>query len=123
MDASTTELITKGIFKIFADAQIQAYQALWDGLIVFLSSNWLSVICFLLFFLFVSFVKAVNGRWGMLGSILYNYIYFGILFCLGLIFSPKIFANTFIDIFLFLLYLLCYWLVGKILKKLNLKKY
>lgn len=122
MKASSTEIIN-GLFKVFNDAQVQAYQALWDGLILFLSSNWLSVVGLLMFFLVVSFIKAINGRWGMFGSIAYNYLYWGILFIAGLIFGPKIFANTFIDILYFLLYLLCYWLVGKFLRKLDFKRY
>lgn len=122
MNASSTEIINR-LFKVINDAQIQAYQALWDDLILFLSSNWLSVVGLLLFFLITSFIKAINGRWGMFGSIAYNYLYWGILFFAGLIFGPKIFANTFIDILYFLLYLVCYWLVGKLLRKLNLKRY
>ncbi|MDD4412750.1 MAG: hypothetical protein PHR00_03850 [Patescibacteria group bacterium] len=118
MNASTTEVV-KYLFKIISDAQVQAYQALWDGLILFLSSNWLSVTGILLFLLVVSFIKAINGRWGMFGSIAYNYLYWGILFVSGLIFGPKIFANTYVDIVYFLLYLLCYWLVGRFLRKLR----
>jgi hypothetical protein len=122
MNTSFLDLITDELFKIFNDAQIQAYQALWDGLMIFLSSNWISIIFLLLFFLAVSLIKAINGRWGMFGSIIYNYLYWGILFILGLIFGPKIFANTFVDILLFILYIICYWLVGKILRELNFKR-
>ena len=118
MNVSSKEIIN-GLFKVFNDAQVQAYQALWDGLILFLSSNWLLVTGLLLFFLITSFIKAINGRWGMFGSIAYNYLYWGILFITGLIFGPKIFANTFIDILYFLLYLVCYWLVGRLLRKLK----
>lgn len=122
MNVSTKDII-QYLFQAINDAQVQAYQALWDGLILFISSNWLSVVGLLLFFLIASFIKAINGRWGMFGSIAYNYLYWGILFVAGLIFGPKIFANTFIDILYFLLYLGCYWLVGKLLRKLNLKRY
>lgn len=121
MNASTTDII-QYVFKVINDSQVQAYQALWDGLILFLSSNWLSVVGILLFLLVVSFIKAINGRWGMFGSIAYNYLYWGILFIAGLIFGSKIFANTFIDVALFILYLICYKLVGKILTGLHLKK-
>lgn len=122
MNASTTDVV-QYLFKVINDAQVQAYQALWDGLILFLSSNWLLVAGLLLFLLIVSFIKAINGRWGMFGSVAYNYLYWGILFISGLVFGPKIFANTFIDILYFILYLLCYWLVGKLLRKSNFKRY
>lgn len=122
MEKSALGMTTKDILKIFNDSQIQAYQALWDGLMKFLSLNWLSVFLFFLFLFIFSLARAINGRWGMFGSILYNYLYWGILFILGLIFGPKIFANLFIDIALFILYLVCYALVGRILKVLHLKK-
>lgn len=120
MNASTTDII-QYLFKVINDSQAQAYQALWDGLILFLSSNWLSVTGLLLFFLAASFIRALNGRWGMFGSIAYNYLYWGILFVAGLIFGPKIFANMLIDILLFILYIICYRLVGKILNGLHLR--
>lgn len=122
MEKSALGMTTKDILKIFNDSQIQAYQALWDGLMKFLSSNWLSVFLLFLFLFIFSLARAINGRWGMFGSMLYNYLYWGILFILGLIFGPKIFANLFIDIALFILYLICYALVGRILTVLHLKK-
>lgn len=120
MNASTTDVI-QYLFNVINDAQVQAYQALWDGLILFLSSNWLLVTCLLLFFLITSFIKAINGQWGMFGSIAYNYLYWGILFVAGLIFGPKIFASMLIDVLLFVLYIICYRLVGRILNGLHLR--
>lgn len=122
MEESSLGITTKDILKIFNDSQIQAYQALWDGLIIFLSSNWSSVSLLFLFLFIISLVRAINGRWGLLGSILYNFLYWGALFVLGLIFGPKIFANIFINIAFFILYLVCYTLVGRILTGLHLKK-
>lgn len=122
MDATTTQFIIKEMFNAFDNAQKEAYQILWDSLLSFLSNNWLSVAGFLLLLLVVSFIVALFGRWGMFGSVLYNYLYWGTLFIFGLIFGPKIFANIFIDIALFILYLACYKLVGRILTGLHLKK-
>lgn len=121
MDATTTQFIIKEMFNAFDNAQKEAYQILWDGLLSFLSSSWLSVIGVLFLILVISFIVALFGRWGMFGSVLYNYLYWGTLFIFGLTFGPKIFANIFIDIALFVLYLVCYKLVGKILDRLNLK--
>jgi hypothetical protein len=122
MDATATQFIIKEMFNAFDNAQKEVYQILWDNLLSFLSSNWLSVAGFLLLLLVISFIVALFGRWGMFGSVLYNYLYCGTLFIFGLIFGPKIFANLFIDIALFILYLACYKLVGRILTGLHLKK-
>lgn len=123
MNATTSQFMIKEIFDAFGNAQKDAYQILWDNLISFLLDNWLPVIGVLLLILIVSFVIALFGRWGMFGSVLYNYLYWGTLFIVGLIFGPKIFANIFVDILLVVLYVICFRLVGKILEGLNMKKY
>lgn len=115
-----TEILDKMLSAI-GEAEKEAYQIIWDYLMSFLSENWLKVILFLVALLVISFVRALFGRWGMFGRVMYNYLYWGTLFILGLIFGPKIFANIFIDVLLFILYLICYKLVGKILKILHLK--
>lgn len=122
MDTVSIQFILKSVLDAFNDAQVQAYQLLRNQLLSFLSSNRLPSLLVLFLILVFSLIKALNGRWGTLGSVLYNYFYWGILFAFGLIFGPKIFANVFIDIILFILYLACYKLVGKILVGMRLKK-
>lgn len=111
-----TNLITS-----FEDGIKIAYQIYWDVLISFLLENWDIVIIILFTILMIAGIKAIGGRWGMLGSVLYNYLYFGILFIIGLIWGPTIFVSNFITIFCtIILYPVCYFFVGVILDKVKL---
>jgi len=58
----------------------------------------------------------------MLGSVLYNYFYFGILFVITLIFGPDVFANDWFKIVLFIIYVVCFISVGKLLKKAGIRR-
>lgn len=104
----------------FEDGIKIVYQIYWDILISFLEEN-LGVVMLILFIIFVvAVVKAIKGRWGALGKVLYNYFYFGILFIIGLVWGPTIFASNFITIFCpIILYPVCYFLVGIILDKIK----
>lgn len=122
-DNSTTTslLVIDELVQAFSDGQKIAFQTLWDLLMSFLFKNWLSVTVFLFIIFIVAFVRAMFGRWGMFGSVLYNYLYFGILFIVGLIFGPMIFANIFIDIVCVILYIVCFRFVRIILDDLGLR--
>ncbi len=95
----------------------------WDSFLFILSRHWLSILGIILFFFVVSLWKAMMGRWGALGSLLYNGLYFGTLFIIGLIWGPEVFIS---DIFglacTVILYPICYVLVGWIIDKTNFSR-
>jgi uncharacterized membrane protein (DUF106 family) len=109
------------MFKAVDDGTKMLYQLLWDELISFLVQHWLLTVTFLLAILIYAFIRALAGRWGMLGSVLYNYFYFGTLFTIGLIWGPKVFADDYFKIALVILYVICFLLVGQILRKTGVK--
>ena len=108
--------------KAIDDTNKEVAQILWNQLLSFLSQNLILVILSLLGILLVSFPIALNSRWGMFGSLLYNYLYFGILFIAGLIWGPYIFVNMYFDIFTAILYVACFLMVGKVLRGLGIKR-
>lgn len=122
MDIISSQLIIKEMLKGINNGRKEVFQIFWDNLLSIISTNWPLILIILLLLLIVSFIIALSGRWAMFGSVLYYYLYCGILFILGLIFGPKIFINIFIDLILFILYLTCYQIVGRVLTKLHLKK-
>ena len=100
------------------DGTKQAARMLWSALMTFFAEHWIAVmIVFFLVFVFAT-LKAMMGRWGTLGSVLYNSLYFGILLVVGLIWGPDIFTS---DIFnaacTVILYPICYLATGIILDK------
>lgn len=111
------------ILKMYDVALKNAYHWAWDIFMSTIKEHWLLILSILLGLLIISIFIALMGRWGFFGSLMYNYLYFGILFILGLIKGPEVFLNEYFEFFcLLLLYQFCYWLVGLILDKLGLKE-
>lgn len=125
--SAPVELVKNLILQIpamFADATVKAYIMLWNALMQILAAHWVSVLPFVIFLLVVSaFVAFATGRWGWFGSVLYHIFFLGALLITGLIFGPAIFANDYFEIVTAVLYLLCFWLVGRILKATGLRRY
>lgn len=124
MATTTTEQLIKDIPSLFIsgfeDASKWFVQVLWSALITFLHEHWLTVLLLIFGVMVLALFKAMIGEWGMLGSLLYNLIYFGTLFIIGLIWGPEFFLNDFFNAFCaVILYPVCYKIVGLILKKLN----
>jgi hypothetical protein len=118
VDSNFAESIVTMFSDAIGEGTKQAAHILWGILISFLKDHWLAVmIALLIVFIIVTF-KAMFGRWGSLGSFLYNFFYFGTLFIIGLIWGPGVFVN---DIFnavcAVILYPICYLVVGIILEK------
>lgn len=110
------------MFTRIAEETAKTFRMFWDIEMVYLSEHWGTI----LVWLFVIFVFALvwafaTGRWGMLGSVVYNYLYFGILFLVGLIWWPEVFANDYFKIFLAILYGVCFWATGRFLKKIGVR--
>lgn len=101
----------------------QAYRMIWNGITQFLVEHWGWVIVALVSIFVLSVLNYfATGRWAMLGSVLYNYLYFGTLFVITLIFGPEVFANDWFKIVLFVVYVVCFILVGKILRKTGIRR-
>lgn len=118
-----TGLITE-LLKMVDDARAKVYRISWDVGIQILIDHWLSIALILLLLLTFSTLWAfTTRRWGLFGSVLYHYFYFGLLLILGSIWGPEIFAKDYFDVILVLLYPICYLLVRSILKETGLRRY
>lgn len=115
--------LTLSFLNAIKEGEKNGYKMIWDIILNFISQNTLYVILTLVLVLSIAFVDyKISGRWRSLGSVLYNYFYFGSLFIITLIFGPEIFANDLIKIGTFALYITCFILVGKVLKKAGIHK-
>jgi len=123
MNTTTTIELVKSFWNTIDVATKKIYQMLWTALLSFLVQHWIVVLIVLVAILGIAIMKALLGRWGMLGSVLYNYLYFGILFIVGLIFGSDIFVNNWFSVACTLaLYPICYAIVGIILEKTGLHR-
>ena len=100
----------------------QAVGMLWSVFLSYLTAHWLAIIA-ILFVIFVALtIKAMMGRWGSLGSFIYNFLYFGTLLIIGLIWGPEVFLGDFFKAACtVLLYPICYLITGFILKKMGVQ--
>jgi hypothetical protein len=118
------EQIIPWMLNSIGNATAQAYRTLWDMFMPLLLQHLLAISSILfLVLLYAAAIAFTTGRWAFLGSVLYNYLYFGVLFIIGLIWGPEVFANDYFKVVLALLYVVCFYLVGKILTKTGLKRW
>lgn len=102
----------------------KTFRMFWDIGMNYLAEHWIAVIVGLSLVFIVALVRAfITGRWAMLGSVVYNYLYFGTLFIIGLIFGPELFANDYFKIFLAVLYVTCFILTGRFLQKIGVRRF
>lgn len=110
--------------KTIEESTKQTAHWIWDILIFFLKEYWLGVLL-LIFVVFVYVtLKAMMGRWGSLGSFIYNFLYFGTLFVIGLIWGPEVFVNDFFNAACaIILYPICYIITGRIFDKFGVRRF
>lgn len=124
--ATTTLLppdFIKDLFVVVDESTKQTYQSLWNVLMSFLVDYLIIISIVLVVIFIIAVIMALFGRWGMLGKVLYSYIYFGILLIIGLIWGSNIFVSDFFHLLCtIILYPICYWIVGIILNKTGLKR-
>ncbi len=99
--------------------EARGVQMFWSAILDFLIRNWPVVTIFLFLIVVVAFIKfIVTGRWAMLGSVLYTYLYLGILFVVGLVWGPVVFiSNWFGALCAVVFYQVCYFVVGAIFRR------
>lgn len=117
MNQEFTQQLIDLIFKSIEDGTKKGIQMIWSAALSFITMHWELVMGVFLIIFIIAITKILFGRWGMLGSVVYNLLYFGTLFVIGLIWGSEIFIS---DYFKFgcaiILYPLCYLIVGFILK-------
>jgi hypothetical protein len=130
--ASTTTLLGPEFAKSIVNSFIQGIdqgtklvaRIFWDTLMSFLHAHWFAVMTGLFILLVIATLKAMMGRWGALGSLIYNLLYFGTLFIVGLIWGPEIFINDFFNVACaVILYPICYYITGQILNKIGFLRF
>ncbi|MEO6536187.1 MAG: hypothetical protein ABIT47_00710 [Candidatus Paceibacterota bacterium] len=108
----TVDLLTTGI----TQATAHDYRIGWDILLSFLAHHWLGTLGVLLAILAYAVLRyLITGRWRVLGSVLYNYVYFFIMFLIGLIGGPELYANDYFPIIATIVYVVSFTVVGFIL--------
>lgn len=105
-------------------ATAKAFRMIWDIGMTYLAQHWVAVLAGLLIIFVIALIRAfLTGRWAMLGSVVYNYLYFGALFLIGTIWGPEVFANDYFKITLAILYVTCFILTGKFLNKIGVRRF
>jgi hypothetical protein len=123
MTSSTLLFLPSDFFsKLFEYSETMAIgliEAILKTTFINLMPYWPYVFGGLFILLIVASIKALFGRVGMLGSLLYHIFYFAILAIIVWINGIEIIFNPFFDLICFIIYRFCYWVVGLILQKLR----
>lgn len=131
MNASTTsplgndfiKQIVRGLLDSIEEGTKWAYRMIWDAIQQIVIEHWGWILVALVVILILAILQYLStGRWAMLGSVLYNYFYFGTLYVIALIFGPEVFANDWFKIVLFVIYVICFVLVGNLLRKAGIRR-
>ncbi|MES2006660.1 MAG: hypothetical protein V4436_00965 [Patescibacteria group bacterium] len=110
------------VFGQIEAAKAHGFRVAWDYGWDFFLQNWLLVSSVLLVILVLSALTAfLTGRWGWFGSVLYHYFYGAVMIGIGFTFGPEMFANDYFEIAAVLIYGMCFWLVGQVLKGTGLR--
>lgn len=118
-----TERLPNMFLDAFDGGIRQATHILWSFLLSSLKEHWLILMFVLFILILMATIKAMMGRWGSLGSVVYNLLYFGALLIVGLVRGPEVFISDFFTIFTaIILYPICYMITGAILDKLGVMR-
>lgn len=102
----------------------KAFRMFWDIGMMYLAQHWVAILVGLFAVFVTALIRAfVTGRWAMLGSVVYNYLYFSVLFLIGTIWGPEVFANDYFKIVLAILYVVCFIITGKLLTKIGVRRF
>lgn len=132
MTATTTPLATNfvkdtitSMLQAYTDGQKRAAEMYWRVLMTFLSQHAVGFVIALVSILALSIVVYVfTTRWAFLGSVLWHYLYFGILFIIGLTLGPDTFvSDIFHEICVLIFYPVCYFTVRIILNETGIRKH
>lgn len=99
-----------------AEATAHTYRVFWEMLLSFLAQHWLGTLAVLLAILGCAILRyLITGSWRVLGSVLYNYVYFFFMFLIGLMGGPELYANDYFPIVATIVYIISFSIVGFIL--------
>ena len=87
--------------------------SLWTGFKPYLPY----AILVFVFIVVIAVIKAMLGQVGLLGSVTYHILFFGILGIIVAIFGLEIFFNAWFDLMSFLIYIFSFKLTGLIMNK------
>lgn len=91
------------------------FNLLWDAL----SPYWFYGILILFALFAIASVKFLFGQWSMLGSLIYHFVYFGVLTVIIVIMGVEVLLNPYFDLVYATLYPISYLLTGSILQRLR----
>lgn len=98
------------------------YNMFWYAVISMIANHWVLVLIISAIVLVIAIALALGGRWGMLGSVFYHYLYWGAMIAVGLVWGPDIFtSNIFTIISSIIFYPVCFFIAGWLLDKTGLR--
>lgn len=115
--------VTSLLINAIPNATIGALQFVWNIIKIFIHDNLMYITIVLVVVLIYSILRALMGDWWVLGRVLYKYLYWGSGLLIAFIWGPEVFTGTYVEIWMYILSMISFVIVGIILKNSGLKKF
>jgi hypothetical protein len=110
------------VLQIFIDLPVNVIKSLWGIINPILIENWKTIWVTIIILLNIAMLKFfLTQRWGMLGSLLYNFFFFSIMYLIINYSRPEIIFEDYFKNISFLVYVVGFFLTRFILKLINAK--
>jgi hypothetical protein len=117
-----TEALIQGILEGVQLGQTIAYAAIWKVITDFLADHLIATLIILGSLFIMAIIRAISGRWDMLGKFLYWFLFLGTLLAVTATFGPEIFASNYVKVGTLILGAIVYFAVGEILDRTGLMR-
>lgn len=113
---------TEQLIQIIKELPLNSIKFLWSIINPILLENWKIIALSVFVLLNIAMLKFVlTGRWSMLGSLLYNLFFCGVLYLIIRIFGPDIIVEDYFKTISFFVYVLGFFLTRLVLNALQIK--
>ncbi|SFS84753.1 hypothetical protein SAMN04487906_1881 [Zhouia amylolytica] len=110
------------IVKIILEFPANTLNFWWGIINPIIIENWYIIAIIAIIMLNIAVLKfIITGKWGALGSVLYNIFYIGIIYLIIYFFGPEIILKKYFNSISFLVYVCGFFLTRLILQMINIK--
>jgi hypothetical protein len=110
------------ITQLILNLPLNSISFAWSIINPILIENWLKLTVAIIILINIAMLKfLITGKWGTLGSLLYNFFFFGIMYLIINNFGPEIILEDYFKIISFLTYITGFFLTRLVLRSVRVE--
>lgn len=116
-----TQDFIKSLPGLTAKGMEMGARMVWDGVFLpILKEHWLAIMLIVFCLFVIATFKAMMGKWGSLGSLLYNLFYVIVVIAICLIWGPEVLVGDAYHLsYIIIFYPVCFWLSGWVMDRMG----